>query len=89
MLTTVGTVISMLHILTDLNLINNPIGAFLVAQTVKNPPAMQETRVQSLGRKDLLEKGRATHCNIVAWRIQWTEEPGGLQSMNLQRVRYS
>ena len=52
-----------------------------MAQTVKNQPAMQETRVQSLGREDPLEKSKATHSNILAWRISWTEEPGGLQSM--------
>ena len=52
-----------------------------MAQTVKNPPAMQETWVQSLGGEDLLEKGMATHSSILAWRIPWTEEPGGLQSM--------
>ena len=54
----------------------------------KNPPAMQEIRVQSLGQKDQLEKGMATHSNILAWRIPWTEEPEGLQSMGLQRVRH-
>ena len=52
----------------------------------KNPPAMQEIRVQSLGQKDLLEQGMATHANILAWRIPWTEEPEGLRSMGLQRV---
>ena len=55
-----------------------------MAQTVKNPAAMQETWVQSLGREDPLEKGMATHSSILAWRIPWTEEPGGLQSMGLQ-----
>ena len=59
--------------------------ASLVAQTVKNPPAMQETCVQSLGGEDPLEKGMATHSSILAWRIPWTEEPGGLQSMGSQR----
>ena len=63
----------------------NPL-AFLVAQTVKNPPTMQETCVQSLGWKDPLEKGMAMHSSILAWRIPWTEEPGGLQSIGLQRV---
>ena len=53
----------------------------LVAQTVKYPPEMQETHVQSLGWEDPLEKGMATHSSILAWRIPWTEEPGGLQSM--------
>ena len=62
--------------------------ASLVAQTVKNPPAMQETWDQSLGWEDLLEEGMATHFSILAWRIPWTEEPGGLQSMESQRVRH-
>ena len=53
----------------------------MVAQTVKNLPAMQETRVQFLGWEDLLEKGMATHSNILAWRIPWTEEPGGLHTV--------
>ena len=57
-----------------------------MAQTVKNLPAMQETWVQSLGREDPLEKGMVTHASILAWRISWTEEPGGLQSMGSQRV---
>jgi len=52
--------------------------ASLVAQTVKNLPAMQETQVQPLGQEDPLKKGMATHSNILAWRIPWTEEPGGL-----------
>ena len=60
--------------------------AFLVVQMVKNLPAMWETQVQSLGREDPLEKRMATHSNILAWRIPWTEEPGGLQSVGLQRV---
>ena len=55
---------------------------------VKNLPAMQETRVQSLGGKDPLEKEMAIHSSIVAWKIPWTEEPGGLQSMGSQRVRH-
>ena len=59
-----------------------------VAQMVKNLPAVQETWVQSLGWEDPLEKGIATHSSILAWRIPWTEEPGGLQSMGSQRVRY-
>ena len=53
---------------------------------IKNPPAMQENQVQSLGREGPLEEGTATHSSILAWRIPWTEEPGGLQSMGLQRV---
>ena len=60
--------------------------AFLVAQLVKNLPAMQETQVLSLDWEDLLEKGMATHSSILAWRIPWTEDPGGLQSMGSQRV---
>ena len=59
-------------------------GASLVSQTVKNPPAKEETRVQSLGPEDPLEKGMDTHSRILAWRILWTEEPGRLQSMGLQ-----
>ena len=55
--------------------------ASLVFQTVKNLPARQETQVRSLGREDPLEEGTATHSNILAWRIPWTEEPGGLQSI--------
>ena len=58
------------------------------AQTVKNLPAMQETWVQSLGWKDPLEKGMATHSSILAWKISWTEKPGGLQSIGSQRVRH-
>ena len=60
--------------------------ASLVAQIVKNLPAMQDTQVRSLGWEDALEKGMATHSTILAWRILWTEEPGGLQSMGSQRV---
>ena len=55
-----------------------------MAQTEKNLPAMQETQVQSLGRKDPLEKEMATHSSVLVWRIPWTEEPGGLQSMGLR-----
>ena len=58
----------------------------LVAQRVKCLPAMQETWVWSLGREYPLEKEMATHSSILAWRIPWTEEPGGLQSTGLQRV---
>ena len=59
-----------------------------MAQTVKNLPAMQETQVRFLGQEDPLEKGMAPHSNILAWRISWTEEPGGLQSMGWQRVKH-
>ena len=58
----------------------------LMAQLVKNLPAVQETWVQSLGWEDPLEKGMATHAIIIAWEIPWTEEPGGLQSTGSQRV---
>ena len=57
-----------------------------MTQAVKNLPAVQETQVRSLGREDLLEKGMATHSSILAWKIPWTEEPGRLQSLGLQRV---
>ena len=57
-----------------------------MAQTVKNQPAMWETQVQSLGWEDTMEEGMATHSSTLAWRIPWTEEPGGLQSMGSQRV---
>ena len=53
---------------------------------VKNLPALQETQVQSLGKEDPLEKEIATYSSIVAWRIPWTEEPGGLQCMGLQEL---
>ena len=60
--------------------------ASLVAQIVENLPAMQETQVQSLGREDPLEEGMAAHSSTLAWRIPWTEKPGGLQSIGSQRV---
>ena len=59
---------------------------FGYSQIVKNLPAMQETWVQSLGPEDPLEKGIATHSSILAWRIPWTEEPGGTQSLGSQRI---
>ena len=62
--------------------------ASLVAQLVKNPPAMLDTWVRSLGWEDVLEKGMAIHSSILVWRIPRTEEPGGLQSMASQRVRH-
>ena len=55
-----------------------------MAQVVNNLPAMRKTQIQSLGQEDPLEKGMATHSSIFAWRIPWTEEPGGLQSMGFQ-----
>ena len=63
-------------------------GTFVVVQLVKNLPAMQETQVRSLGEEDPLEKEMATHSTILAWRISWTEELGGLQSTGLQRDRH-
>ena len=67
------------------------IWASQVALVVKNLPAMQETQemqFQSPGQEDPLEEGMATHSSILAWRLSWTEEPGGLQSMGSQRVRH-
>ena len=64
-------------------------GASLVSQMVKNPPAMQETWVQSLGWEDSLGKGMTIHSSILAWRISWTEEPAGLQFMGSQRAGHS
>ena len=63
--------------------------ASLVAQMVKNLPAMWETWVQYLGWENPLEEGMATHSNVLAWRIPWTEELGGLQSMGSQRAGHS
>ena len=60
-----------------------------MAQTVKNLPAMKETWVLSLGLEDPLEKGMATHSSILDWRIPWTEEPGGLQSLEWQSVGHN
>ena len=57
-----------------------------MAQLVKNSPAMWDTWVRSLGWEDPLEKGKATHSSILAWKISWAEEPGGLHSMGSQRV---
>ena len=64
-----------------------PVG-FPGGSTVKNPPVMQElqeTQVQSLGWEDILEKGMANHSSLLAWRVSWTEEPGGLQSVGSQK----
>ena len=63
--------------------------ASLAVKTIKNPLTKQETQIQSLGREDPLEMGRATHYNILAWKIPWTEKPGGLQFMGLQRVTHN
>ena len=74
---------------TAKNNVNNnvmPGGASQVAHCVKNPPAMQEMQVQSLGREDSLEEGVETYASFLVWRTPWAEEPGGLQSIGLQRV---
>ena len=63
-------------------------GASLVAQLVKNPPAMHETRIHSLGWEDPLQKELATHSSILAWRIPWAEEHSGVQSMGSQGLRH-
>ena len=63
-------------------------GASLVAQLVKNLPAVQDTWVRSLGWEDPMEKEMAAHSSIIVWKISWTEEPGELQSMGSQRVRH-
>ena len=65
-----------------------PWESFPVAQMVKNLPVMQETWARSLGWEDPLEKGMAIYSSLLAWRIPWTEEPDGLQSVELQRVRH-
>ena len=62
----------------------NPLDSSLVAQLIKNPPAKQETQVQCLGGEDPLEKEMTTHSSTLAWKIPWTQEPGGLQSMGSQ-----
>ena len=63
-----------------------PNGASLVAQTVKNLPPMWETQAHSLGQEDHLEKGMATHSSILAWRIPWTEEPGGYSAWGCKQL---
>ena len=60
-----------------------------MSQAVKNPPAMKETQIQTLGQEDILEKEMATHSSILAWRIPWIAKPGGLQSMGSQRVGHN
>ena len=75
---------SLFYIYNILNLFTKYQGASLVAQSVKNLPAMQETQVQFLGQEDPLEKEMATHSSIIDWRIPWTEEPGRLQSVGSQ-----
>ena len=68
------------------NYVYTIIKASLVAQIVKNLSAMQETQIGSLGWEDPMEKEMATHSSVLAWRIPWVEEPGGLRSMGSQRV---
>ena len=63
--------------------------ASLVAQAVKNLPAIQETQIQPLSQKDPLEKGMVIHSSILVWRTPWTQKPGGLQSVGLQRVGHT
>ena len=67
------------------NQLLGPVGEPMLSQTVKNPPAIQETWVRSLGGEDPLEEGMATHSSILAWRILWTEKPGGLQSLRVTK----
>ena len=76
----------MFHEKAKLNTVQTPARASLVAQMVKNLLAMWKIQVQSLGWEDIFEKGMATHSSVPAWRIPWTEEPGGLQPMELQRA---
>ena len=75
----------LLHLPEPHSLLSYP----LMVQTVKNLPAMRKTWVRSLGREDFLEKEMTTHSSILAWRITWTEEPGGLQSMRSQRAGHN
>ena len=77
-----------IHVPKEENLRLGP-RASLVAQTIKNLPAMQETQVRSLDKEDPLEKGMTTHSSILVWRISGTEEPGRLQSMESQRIRHN
>ena len=79
------------HFLYFVNILVRPLylRTSLVAQTVKYLPTMWVTQVQSLGREDLLEKKMATHSSVLAWKIPWTEEPGRLQSVGLQRVGHN
>ena len=78
-----------MHTYINLGLLNYVVGVSQVAQMIKNPPAMWETCVQFLHWEDPLEKGMATHSSILSWRILWTEEPDGIESMGLQRGRYN
>ena len=80
--------VSFIFVLPSHSFYYHPNGASLVAQTVQRLPTMQETRVWSLGWEDPPEKEIAAHSSILVWRIPWTEDPGGLQSMGSQRVRH-
>ena len=73
----------------DHNKLQNAYIASLAAQSVKNLPAVQETRIRSLGWEDALEKEMANHSSILVWKIPWTGEPGGLQSMGSQRAGHN
>ena len=83
-----GTQLKWLHSTNSWRAINHP-WASLVVQSVKSLPAMQETQVRSLGQEDPLEKWMATHSSILTWKIPWTEEPDGLQSIGSQRVEHN
>ena len=72
-----------------MTVLSNPIIGYLVAQMVKNLPAMQETRVLTLDQKDPLEKEVATHASVLVWDIPWTEDPGRLQSKGHKKVRHN
>ena len=78
----------MVSILHSFSVVYHAYWAFLVAQTVKNLPAMKETWVRYLGLADSLERSMTTYSSIIAWRIPWTEKLGGLQSTGSQRVGY-
>ena len=73
------------HLFTLLWMATRELGGFPSGSEVQNPPAMQETQVRYLGPEDTLEKGTVTYSSIPTWEISWTEEPGGLQSMRLQK----
>ena len=72
--------------MTDLRMHSEAYGTYMMAQMIKNLPAVQETWFRSLGREDPLEKGMATHSSVLAWKIPWMEEPGGLWSTRSQAV---
>ena len=84
--TCIHTCVDITHMITYIGIYT---WASLVAQRLKRLPAMWETWVRSLGREDPLEEEMGTYSSILAWRILWTEKPGGLQSMGSQRVRHN